>query len=203
MGLGGGNNAAKVAQQQEDQRQAQIKSGVSAVNGVFDSPERKAQQQDFLKATRQQLVGDVNTQQVKAARNLKFGLAKSGLTGGSAAVDAGGQLNTDYQKGLLTAEQKAQGSFSDLLGADETARTNNIQLVQQGLDTGTAASRAASALQQNIQKSNSAPAQVGDVFGATANVWQKQQDAARERRGLLATTGGLYGRNGTSLWGGP
>jgi hypothetical protein len=202
MGLGGGNSAAKKADQRETQRQAGIKAGVANINGIFDDPKRAAQRDDFMGALRTQLFGDLGKQRKVATRNLKFANARNGTTGGSQDVDSNAQLREDADRGTLDAERKVQAAGAGLQGDDEASRASLISLVQGGADTGTAAARAGASLQGNLQKalSSNTANSLGDVFGTTAGIWKTASEAAEKRRAQQMPVGSLYG--GTSPWGG-
>lgn len=185
----------------ERRRQAAILAGTSRVNAVFDSPDRAKQQQDFLNAIRAYYTQDANKQKGIADRKLKFSMARSGLTGGSAAVDSNRLLGEEYTKGLLDSENKAQAGYNDLRAQDEQSRLNLLSMVRSGMDTTTAASRAGAAISQNAAtaQTDAMSRGLGDVFGSTANVYKDQQEAAARRRGVLDVQGSVYGAK--SPWG--
>ncbi len=191
----GGGKAAKRAEREEQARQASIASTTGRINSLFDSPERQAQQQDYLKALRSRLVGDVTRQRDVAARNQKFALAKAGLTGGSAAVDAGRQLGEETTRGLLEAERRAQSGFADLVAADEGSRADLIGLAQNGLSTGDAASRAAQAMRTNASRSSATAGGTWDVFSGVADLYKRQQESAAKRAAQVAPVGSVWGTN--------
>jgi hypothetical protein len=179
----------------EAARQIAIKQGTSRVNSIFDDPARAAQHADFLKAIRDFYTTDANKQKGIADRNLKFSMARSGLTGGSAANDANTTLGEEYQKGLLGAENKAQGAFSDLQQQDEQSRLNLLNMVRSGMDATTASQRAGGIMQANAAsaQSNALAGGLGDIFGSTADTYKTQQDAAARRQGVRDAYGSFYG----------
>ena len=179
----------------EAARQVAIKQGTARVNSVFDDPARAAQRADFLKAIREFYTGDANRQKGIADRNLKFSMARSGLTGGSAAVDSNRTLGEEYTKGLLDAENKAQGAYSDLEMQDEQTRLGLLAAVRSGMDATTAAQRAAGGMAQNAAgaKSDALAQGLGDSFGSTAQTYKTQREAADRRRGVIDAYGSVYG----------
>lgn len=195
----GSNNSAEKAQREAEQaereRQARIAETTAAINEAYDAPTRQAQYTDFLNAVRQNYVSDANRQKTVADRNLKFSMARSGLVGGSADVDAKRTLGEEFTRGILDSENKAQGALADLRSQDEASRLNLIQLAQQGLDSTTAAQRAGAAIQASAQgaKADSMAKGLGDIFGTTASIYKQQQEADARRRGQLAPVGSLYG----------
>jgi len=179
----------------EAARQIAIKQGTARVNSVFDDPARAAQHAQFLDAIRQYYTQDANRQKAIADRNQRFSMARSGLTGGSAATDANVTLGQEYSKGLLSAENKAQGAYSDLQQQDEQSRTNLLNMVRSGMDATTAAQRAGGIMQANAAsaQTNALAGGLGDVFGQTTKNYQTQQDAYARHRGVLDAYGSIYG----------
>lgn len=192
------NRASQSAAWQEKERQAAIQEGTNRVNAIFDAPARAAQRGDFLTAVRDKYRTDIDRSKATADRRLRFSMARSGLTGGSAAADANRVLGEDYAKGLLDAETRGQQAVADLEGQDEQTRINLISLVQSGLDSTTAAQRAASAVSANARnaQANAFAEDLGDVFGGTADIYRRQEEAAARRRGEAAVYDTLYGQGG-------
>lgn len=191
MGASSGASAAQnAANQSEAQRQAQVAATTQRINDIFNSPQRQQQYSDLGNSLTSFYTNDANRQKAIADRNLMFSEARSGLTGGSAAADAGNLLSDEYTRGLLSAGQKAQGAVAGLEGQDQQTRAQLTQLAQNGLDSTTAASQAASAMSAGIGNAqNSAAAQgLGDIFGQTSALYQQQQQAAAFRKSM-----GAYG----------
>lgn len=196
----GSSNYAKRAEKRataaEAERQAAISSATGRVNDVFDSPERGAQQNDFLQALRDQYMMQADRQKRVADRNLKFSMARGGLTGGSAAVDANRTLGEEYTEGVLGAENRAQGALGDLKSQDEASRMGILQMVRNGMDATTAAQRAGSAMQANAQSTSGRALAdgLGEMFGTTSTLYKQQAEAAERRRGEKAAMGTIYGK---------
>lgn len=200
--MGVGNNKAQtVAAQNDAWRQSQIASSVDAINSAYNNPRREADIQDFLGATRSFYGNELGRQKTIADRSTRFALARNGLTGGSAAIDANRTLGENYQQGVLQADRLAQGAAANLRTADEQARLNLIAQAQQGADMTTSASQAASALQNSLQAGNAGVKAdaLGDVFSGLSNIWTTSQQNAAQNRGyrdvynLLYTPGFGYG----------
>lgn len=168
----------------ETARQGRISGNVRDINSAFAG--RQPQYDKFGAALRERLNGVLGQQRQQATRQSKFALARGGLTGGSAAIDAGRNLTREAQEGALKVEQQARGGVADLMGKDEQARTQMISLAQSGNDIGNAASQTAASLRANLEGAQSADLVngLGDVFGNTAKTYRAQQDAAARRRGL-------------------
>jgi hypothetical protein len=205
MGFGGNSGSAaaqNTANQQEAARQAQVAATTQRINDIFSSPQRQQQYSDLGNSLMNYYTQDANRQKAIADRNLTFSEARSGLTGGSAAADAGNLLSDEYTRGLLSAGQKAQGAVASLEGQDQQTRAQLTQLAQNGMDATTAASQAASAMSAGIGNAqNSAAAQgLGDIFGQTSALYQQQQQAAAFRKQVGAY--GPYSYAGAGAFGG-
>lgn len=184
MCFGGGDKATKRAEQAEAARQAQISGNVGSINAAFRG--REPQYADVGNALRSRLNTELAQKRGEASRQTKFALAKSGLTGGSAAIDAGRRLTREGQEGTLGVERMARAGEADLRAKDEASRLQLISLAQSGSDIGNAGQQAASMLRSNIDSAKNANLVngLGDVFGSSANAYKRAQDAAARRRGL-------------------
>src|SRR5579875_2925032 len=197
--MGAGSSGAAQAQQAandaEAARQAQIAAATQRINSIFSSPTRQQQYTDLGSSIMDFYTQDANRQRAIANRNLQFSLARSGLTGGSAAADAGNLLNDEYNRGILQAQQKTQSAVAQLQGQDQQTRAQLTQLAQQGLDSTSAASQAAAGMAASIgnAQANAAAQGLGDIFGQTSQLYQQQQQAAALRRQLTTPIGSLYG----------
>lgn len=185
---GGGTDPTKAAAEAEAKRSATISTNVGAINRAFGG--RESQYTDFESALRNLYQGELGRQQGLATRQSKFSLARAGLTGGSAAIDAGRTLTREAGQGTLAAERQTRKGVSDLRGADEASRLQLISLAQSGNDIGNAASQTANTLRANIGQASASniASGLGDVFGQTAAAYRAQQDAAQRRRGLADAT---------------
>ena len=184
MCYGGSNSATRAARRAEDQRQAQVTAGTGAVDRAFAG--RQPQYDDFLRAMQNFYRRDLGQQHDNATRQTRFSLARGGLTGGSAQTDMAGILGRDYQRGTLQGEQRAQMSLADLMARDESSRMGLLSLVQGGADMTTAAQQSANAMRANLSgaRASGMSEGLGNVFGGTADLYRRQQEAAQRRRGL-------------------
>jgi hypothetical protein len=198
MGMGGGGSAASAAQQAENARQGQIQASINSVNQAYSSPARQQQYTDYGNSLNNYLTGQVNEQERINARNLKFAMARSGLSGGSASVDANTQLQKDYTKGLLGASQQAQAGQAALEQADVNSKNQMIALAQQGAYTGAIPSQVAMAQRAALGSAQSAfnANALGDVFAGTANIYKNEQTAAANRKAQSTPIGSWYGGGG-------
>lgn len=200
--MGGANDSAqRAAQAQQQQQQRAIEQSQAQINSVFNNPQRHADINDFVNATRQYYQQDLDKQKAQADRSLKFALAKSGLTGGSEQVDQQEQLGESYTKGQLQAEQKALGAGANLQDADEQARQRLIALATSGLDSTNAATQSAEALRTDLQsaRAQAGTDALGDVFAQFNKFDQNIGDAAQRRRALTDSGFDVYG-NPINAW---
>lgn len=179
-----GDKATKRAEQAEAQRQSQISSNVQGINRAFAG--REPQYAQFSEAVRNRLNNQFGQQRALATRQNKFALAKQGLTGGSAAIDAGRRLGREAQEGAIEVERQAQGAAADLRSRDEQTRANMISLAQSGTDIGNASQQTAQMLRANLGAAQGQDMvnKLGDIFGGTAMAYRTATDAAQRRRGL-------------------
>lgn len=194
MSGGGNNSAQRAAEQAERERQARIAGSIGQINQAFDNPARARELADYLGATRAYYMDDLNRQKGDADRNLKFAMARGGLSGGSVSIDNARQLGQDYTKGVIEADRRAQAAQADLRSQDEQSRLSLISMAQSGLDATTASSRALSALQNNLQagRATATTQGIGDAFGSFANIYRRSQEEAARRRGERDVYGTLY-----------
>lgn len=198
MSGGSSNSAQRSAEAAERERQAQIRGSVGRINEAFDNPNRQREIGDYLGATRQFYMNDLNRQKGETDRSLKFAMARSGQTGGKVAIDNAARVGQDYNRGVIESDRRAQSAAADLRSQDEGSRLGLIQMAQSGLDATTGSSRALSALQNNLQagRATSTAQGLGDAFGTFANLFKRSQEAAAARRGEKYVYGTLYGQGG-------
>ena len=199
MGSSSSSTAASAAQTQQ---QAQINGTIAQINSAYDSPSRQAQYSTYGNQLDQYYTNQVNQQEATNARNLKFANARSGLTGGSEAVDSNTQLQKDYTQGLLQASQAAQTGQAALEQADISSKNQLIAQAEQGSNLGSIPMAIASSTNanlgaaQNYSNSNS----LGNLFAGSAQIYQNEQTAAANRLAQNNPIGSPYGA--TSAYGG-
>lgn len=196
--MGTSNKAAKAAAAADAERQGQIQQSVAQINSAYSTPSRKAQYDQYGTNLQDFYTGQVNEQKDVNGRNLKFALARSGLTGGSAAVDANKQLSKDYTQGLLQASKQAQAGKASLETSDQNAKTQLVSLAQQGNYVG--------AIPQQISQAQNASLDaaggytnanaLGNLFAGTAQIYNNQTTAAANRKAQISPIGSLYGDSG-------
>ncbi len=205
--------AAKNAANQATQQQDAINQSVQGINAAFAN--RQAQYSNYLGAINTSYQTQLAQQQASASRQLKFSLARGGLTGSSVAANQGGELQREMGQGQVTAQEQAQAKLAALQSSDQATKNQAISLAESGASTGNAAQQTATQLSANLQNAqqNLGPNTLGSVFGGLTNTYTAMNNAAQARLGLRAaqaytnpfsnsasTTSG-YGGGGTG--GGP
>lgn len=157
----------------ETERQARIKSATDEINRIFNNQggdpanNRDTMYQDQRKAVYDLNTNEVNRQAGEAERVNRFGLARSGLLGGSADIDANAELNRRTNEGLLRSGGIADQASADLKVQDERTRSNLLSMAQSGIDTGSASTMALEGLKANA--ANAAAARGGSTIGSLFN----------------------------------
>jgi hypothetical protein len=192
--MGSSSSASSSATAANAQQQAQINGTIAQINSAYNSPSRQSQYQSYGNELDKYLTGQVNNQEATNARNLTFANARSGLTGGSAAVDSNTQLQKDYTQGLLQASQAAQTGQAQLEQSDIASKNQLTAEAEQGSYLGSIPQAVATAQQanlgaaQNYGNANS----LGNLFAGTAGIYQNEQTAAANRLAQTSPFGGVY-----------
>ncbi len=183
---GSSNTATQAATNQATDQQNAITANIDQINRAFNG--RQSQYNGYLNALNSSYQTQLNLQQANAARNLKFSLAGSGLTGGSVAADQGAELQREMGQGTVTAEEQAQAKLAGLTSADAAEKQQMISLAESGANIGNAAQQTATALSANLEnaQSNLGPNTLGQVFGGITNDYTAMNTAAQTRLGLKA-----------------
>lgn len=186
MCFGSNSKASDAAAAQQANQQQSINQNVTAINGAFAN--RSQQYSDYLSALRGSYQSQLQMQGANAGRQLKFSLARGGLTGSSVAADQGGELQREEANGQITAEGQAQGKLAGLESADTAEKQQLIQLASTGANIGNAAQQTATALSANLQnaQSNLSPDTLGNIFGGVQNSYNAMNTAYNQRLGLRA-----------------
>ena len=168
-----GSKGSKSAEKIEQQRLANQQDAINAINAVFNNANREGLYDQTYQDTYALNSKEVNRQAEDAERANRFALARNGLLGGSADVDANAELNRRTNEGLAQATALADAARADLMTADQQTKNNLMGMATSGTDATTANQLAASGLQANAQKAagNAATAGVGDLFGTMANAY--------------------------------
>lgn len=135
---------------------------VNESNGIFDTQsvtqnydgaDELAQRNAGYGSVRQNALdvalNDLSKQHDVAGRDLKFNVARSGLTGGSVDVDKNAELAGKYAEGVLTSNSNADGIVNNIKAKDESTRADLISRINAGMDANSATSSALSQIQNN------------------------------------------------------
>jgi hypothetical protein len=181
---GGSNDAQRDAERAERERLAAIQGTQRQIDAVFSSPTRERDIADFGAAQRQYYRKDADRQQADAARNTRFALARSGLTGGQFDADTNARLGETYQRGLLDADRRAQAAVAGLRAADQDAKQRLFSMAQSGLDATTAMNQSAQLLRQNLDSSraDSGEKALGDLFSRFGDIYTNSIKQDEERK---------------------
>jgi hypothetical protein len=190
-------NEARLAREQEEARQAEIRQGRERINttfGQFDDnffAGRRQAFQDYAMPQLDQQFGD-------ASRDLTFDLTRSGLNNSSVRGEQSGRLQRLYDENRQQVDNEALSREQQARNAVEGARGNLIGLLQ---TTGDAQGAANQALTRASMLSAPEPfSPLGQMFNSFTQTLGTQ--AALERS--AAMSGGRYQpRYNTGLFGAP
>lgn len=191
---GGSDSASKQAAANQAQQQANIQQATTQIGSIFNNPARQQQYTDLNNATTSYYTGQLNQQKDAQDRNLKFAQARGGQTGGSVAVDQNAQSGKDYLAGVLRAKNLGAAAGANLQGQDSQEQANLTAAAQGGLSATDAATQAASAMKGSLDsaQATSTANAFGDAFGDFGQIYQKSQDAAQLRSGMLYSYNTVY-----------
>lgn len=190
---GGSGSAERAARGAEDRRMRQINEGVGQVNALFNS--KKDQYDKFLHALRDRYMTDLGEQKTDIDRSDRFGMARKGLTKGSADFDRQARRGDDYLKALVANENSAQAAVGKLRQSDENTRLSLTDMIYGGMDASTASRRALSGQQANAQAAQAAyvPQMLDAGFGGAADAYGTQIANDAYGRGARRARSELYG----------
>lgn len=119
----------------------------------------------------------LDDQQTDVRRGLKHDLARSGLTGGSAELDAKEKIRERSDDAVLNFTNEADAAATSLRSNDEDARLNLIAQVQAGMNNESAVAGALQSLRNNASeaKQTALSQPVGDLFSDIAGIYKKRQ----------------------------
>ena len=147
------------------------------------------------------LQDDINRNRNDAARLLKFGLSRSGLSGGSVDIDENRNLTDANQRSIIQANQLSDNQVQQVRAKDESDYATAIQKIDAGLDADTAITTATQAVKNNRDQAISAPtsSSLNNLFASIGNAWSNYQygQAAANPYGrstAISSTGGSKGR---------
>ena len=89
------------------------------------------------------MMDDIGRNRDDAQRAVRFGLARSGLAGGSVDIDANRQITDANQRSIIQANQLADAQVAKMKSDDENTRADLISRINAGMDADSAAAAAA------------------------------------------------------------
>ena len=157
--------------------QANIDAQIKSINDLFATDQRAPIYQQVYNDSYGLQSSRLDENRQDALRKLRFGLARSGLTTGSADVSAHGLEQREFGRALSDASTAAQGQADQVRANDEKTRLNLIAQMRAGLDSADATQ---SALAQMADNANAARAQtrydaLDSYMGAVAPTIQNFQ----------------------------
>lgn len=160
-------------------------NGIESINGMFRGRDGiYGQLRDDLYGAQ---ANRLNENREETLRKLRFGLARTGLSGGSADIGAHGMEQRAYGRSLMDASESAQGLADEVRANDERTRLNLIAQMRAGLDQGNATQSALAQMAGNVDAARGANTyQAVDAYAqamqpALAN-YQIQQGIQQARR---------------------
>jgi hypothetical protein len=194
FGGGGGDDAYERARADEEARRKEIQAAQRRIEGIFASPERQQQYLDFEDATRRYLFSDLDRERDRNARELKFALARSGLSRGSTDIDQNRLLSETYLRGIAEAERRTQQAGANLESADQQAKQQLFSQILAGADATTASQNAAQMMRTNaaLAQQDSIVNAFDSLFGDFGDIYKNSREAAGERRASY-DFGSLFG----------
>lgn len=139
---------------EERARQAQVAATTARIRELMGAPERQEAYDQHRQHVQEYNMDRHQREATDANRNLRFTLARRGLTGGSAHTDAQGRLDRNVSDQAMAIGQHADAAANRLRAADQRTQSQLISQAQTGLDATTAAQRALENMQVNLAEAN-------------------------------------------------
>lgn len=144
MGAKGGGKEAKLARQDEQQRQQRVRDGTEKINGIFDTQFNEPFFADRQKAFNDYALPQLQDQYGDAQKELTFALARGGNLNSSARATQAGDLQKRFDLNSQQIGDQALSSATDARNATEDARANLIATLNATGDAQQAANSAVS-----------------------------------------------------------
>ncbi|MCX8567061.1 MAG: hypothetical protein ON057_001788 [Glomeribacter sp. 1016415] len=187
FGLGGdgGHDDGSAARQIEFERQQRINLSMQKINEIFN----QAKQNPGYEAHRQDITDlnarDVERQFTEAERANLFGLARSGLRGGSVDTYSNAELQRRRDEGVLRAKRIGDQALANWQNADDQARHQLISQAQAGIDPAEMARMAHATLATNSRNAmlSNTGANIKGLFDSLANAHLHTKQMQGQRSG--------------------
>ncbi|OSI16505.1 hypothetical protein BWD09_06995 [Neisseria dentiae] len=202
-------NAAQLAQE-EAERQRQLNeaaaaeearkaaeeqrriNAVNSVNSLYDSSGRQQGYDSVRDSSLKFAMDEIARNKADAERMARFGLARSGLYGGSADLSTSNDIADSYSRSIIQANQLADNKVASLRSQDEAMRADLISRINAGLDADSALSTANQSMMNYRNEALTAPqsALLNNLFSGIGNAFSSYQygKAAANPYGALAET---------------
>jgi len=144
-------------------------------NQMYDGSAQRASRTSGYDSVRQNALAialdSLSKQREEAGRNVRFNVARSGLTGGSVDVDENQNLANRYSEGVIQANSNADGIVNNVRGKDEATRADLISRINAGMDANSASQAALAQIQnnQNIAKVDGQSNLLSNFFNGIAS----------------------------------
>ena len=142
---------------------------------MYDGSAQRAARTSGYDSVRQNALSialdSLSKQREEAGRNVRFNVARSGLTGGSVDVDENQNLANRYSEGVIQANSNADGIVNNVRGKDEATRADLISRINAGMDANSASQAALAQIQnnQNIAKVDGQSNLLSNFFNGIAS----------------------------------
>ena len=142
---------------------------------MYDGSAQRAARASGYDSVRQNALAiasdSLSKQREEAGRNVRFNVARSGLTGGSVDVDENQNLANRYSEGVIQANANADGIVNNVRGKDEATRADLISRINAGMDANSASQAALAQIQnnQNIAKVDGQSNLLSNFFNGIAS----------------------------------
>ncbi|MDP3164366.1 MAG: hypothetical protein Q8N06_02765 [Hydrogenophaga sp.] len=155
--------------------------------------EREALYGKFASDAKALQLDDLTKDRGLAERDVDFDLARRGLFGGSRQIDTDREIEDQFNRGVLTADNNAQGVANTARMNDESTRISLMNSIRSGMGEADAASAAFNSMQNNAKdaETQARNQSVGGFFDAIRGAATAgQQASAYEKEFKKYQTGG-------------
>jgi len=162
------NRAEEARRAAEEQRRF---NAINSVNSLYDSAERQQGYDAVRDSSLKFAMEEISRNKAEAERAARFGLARSGLYGGSADLSTNNDISDSYSRSIIQANQLADNKVANLRSSDEAMRADLISRINAGLDVDSAISTANQSMMNYRNEALSAPqsALLNNLFAGIAN----------------------------------
>lgn len=174
MGCGGSNDAGAEQRQLEAERQTRIEQGRAAIDKNFEG--FNAEFYDSrAKDYETYAVPQVVSQYDNVKKNLKYSLARSGLSGSSVAANKGSALDKENAQQLRNVADAGQSQANELRQTVEGQRSNLYNALEASADPGAATNLALRTAQAYAKPTSFAP--LGNFFKSFTETYLANNEA--------------------------